>query len=443
MKSRLNSTNSYGFFSIMSEKSLPKISKNKKYKIIIKFITIFITLGLIIYIFIDYDRVNEIIKDDLYHKMLENYDKINIYADIIDYLTNYHMFFIFFIFGFCLWNLYKSFIHILGFFIIQFIIFILKLIFRKKAKILTINFDKKILSDNAINDICELTSEYECPSYRAAYVVYSYMSFITLLFREKKLRNKNITKIFFKIFFVIICIILNISLIFLIQSTIGSIFIGGAIGFIIYFIMFSLLKIDYDRSEQMIYFLDINIFFYILINAIILGIVLCLYFLLPIDPDEKNEFNYLCGNTKYECKEMNLETIFKCSNFFCNLIMIICIKLQRKYLFVDEGEFMSRNFSVEEIVEQNNLMAHIKGEETLKLNTKHILRYLCKVFISLGFAVFAYLIYKIIEYYKSENYIALSIICYLLPINLVVIYLFFLSKKLFLYLDLEMNNYSD
>ena len=96
------------------------------------------------------------------------------------------MFFIFFIFGFCLWNLYKSFIHILGFFIIQFIIFILKLIFRKKAKILTINFDKKILSHNAINDICEFTSEYECPSYRAAYVVYSYMSFITLLFREKK-----------------------------------------------------------------------------------------------------------------------------------------------------------------------------------------------------------------------------------------------------------------
>ena len=102
MKSRLNSTNSYGFFSIMSEKSLPKISKNKKYKIIIKFITIFITLGLIIYIFIDYDRVDEIIKDDLYHKMLENYDKINIYADIIDYLTNYHMFFILFIFGLCL-----------------------------------------------------------------------------------------------------------------------------------------------------------------------------------------------------------------------------------------------------------------------------------------------------------------------------------------------------
>ena len=116
--------------------------------------------------------------------------------------------------------------------------------------------------------------------------------------------------------FVIICIISNISLIFLIQSTIGSIFIGGAIGFIIYFIMFSLLKIDYDRSEQMIYFLDINIFFYILINAIILGIVLCLYFLLPIDPDEKNEFNYLCGNTNYKYKEMNLETIFKCSNFF-------------------------------------------------------------------------------------------------------------------------------
>ena len=95
MKSRLNSTNSYGFFSIMSERSLPKISKNKKYKIIIKFITIFITLGLIIYIFIDYDRVNEIIKDDLYHKMLENYDKINIYADIIDYLKLSYVFYFF------------------------------------------------------------------------------------------------------------------------------------------------------------------------------------------------------------------------------------------------------------------------------------------------------------------------------------------------------------
>ena len=178
MSGRFNSSHSYGFFSVMTDKTIQKESKTKLCISVAKLFLIMITIGLILYIFLDYDNFNEIIPDKTYEKMLENYDKFYIYPDIINYVTNYHIFLIFFIFGFCLWNIYKSFIHILGFFVIEFILFSLKLLFRKKPKILSINFEKIEISSKSLNEICEYTSEYECPSYRAAYVIYSYMSFI-------------------------------------------------------------------------------------------------------------------------------------------------------------------------------------------------------------------------------------------------------------------------
>ena len=442
MSARLNSTHSYGFFSVMTDKSLPKVSNNKLCKVITKVIIILLTIGLISYIFLDYDNFNKIFPDTTYQKMLENYDKIYIYSDIINYFTNYHVFLIFFIFGFCLWNIYKSFIHIFGFFVCEFILFILKLIFRKIPKVLTLNIDNINLSNKSLIKICSYTSEYECPSYRAAYVIYSYMSFICLLFKEKKLRNRKISKVCCRVIFAIICILLNSSLLFLMQSTIGSIIIGSGIGFIIYFFMFSLLKIDYDRSEQMVSFLNCNLSFYFLINITFAGIIIVLHFVLDLG-GEKDKFAKLCGNTEYNFKELNLETIFKSLFFFCNLTMIICIKLQRRFLFQSDGLFVSRNFNVEEIVESNNLMAQIKGEETLKFNTKHILKYLCKVLICLGIALLMYLIFQIIKYYKSENYVALSVMAYMIPTNLLIIFLFFFSKWLFIHLDLEVYTYSD
>lgn len=441
---RSNSTNSYGFFSVMSDAGLPKKSSYKKGKSIAKIITIIIVLGFITYIFFDYDNFNEILPDEIYEKILKNYDKISIYADIIDYLTNYHIFFILFMLGFCLWNIFKSFIHVLGFFVIEFVIFILKLIFMKKAKIFDFTLNSYGLSLESINDICELTSEYECPSYRAAYVIYSYMSFICLLFKEKKLRNRKLTRLFCKTLFIIICIILNISLIFLLQSTIGSIIIGSGIGFVIYLFMFSFLKIDYDRNEQMLSILNFNIIFYLLINLAALAIILFLYFFLGINVDEENEkFSNLCGNSTEYFKEMSKETIFKCIIFFCNLTMIICIKLQRKFIFQSDGDFLSRNFNIEEIVEQNNLISQIKGEESLKFNTKHTFKYLCKILICLGIALFLYLICQLIKYFREDNYILLSILSYMIPINIMIIFLFLFSKRLFIYLDLEIYSYSD
>ena len=442
MNARVNSSYSIGFFSVMSERSLPKKPDRKGLKSIAKIILILILFGVILYIFIDYSNFNQkLISDDLYQRILNNYDNLYIYADVIDHLTNFHIFLIFFIFGFCLWNIYKSFIHILGFFITELIVFILKLIFRKKAKILSMNLKDITLSPESINSLCEFTSEYECPSYRAAYVVYSYMSFICLVFKEKKLRQRKMVKIGFKIFFALICIFLNVSLIFLLQNTIGSILIGAGIGFIIYFFMFSLLKIDYDRSEQMISILNFHIIFYLLINIGIIAIILFLHFFLDIDEGEKQEFMDLCQATFYKFKEMNLETIFKSLFFFCNLTMIICIKLQKKFIFHSDGIFKSRNFNVEEITDENNLISQIKNEETLKFNTKHIVKYLCKVLICFGIALVAYLLYQIIKNFRDENYVIMSFLMYLIPTNLLIIFLFFFSKWIFISLDLEIYSY--
>jgi len=314
----------------------------------------------------------------------------------------------------------------------------------KKAKIFDFNLNNYGLSVESINDICELTSEYECPSYRAAYVIYSYMSFICLLFKEKKLRNRKLTRLFCKLLFIIICIILNISLIFLLQSTIGSILIGSGIGFIIYFFMFSFLKIDYDRNEQMLKILNFNIIFYLLINLAALTIILFLYFFLDInDKEEKENFLKLCKDSTEYYKEMSKETLFKCIIFFSNLTMIICIKLQRKFIFQSDGDFLSRNFNIEEIVEQNNLISQIKGEESLKFNTKHTFKYLCKILICLGIALFLYLICQLFKYFREDNYNLFSIMSYMIPLNVMIIFLFLFSKRLFIYLDLEIYSYSD
>ena len=442
MNSLINSSNSYELYRSMTLKNSAKNSRAKRCESITKIIIILITIGLIIYIFIDYNNFNKLISDELYKKILNNYDKIYLYSDFIDYLPNYNVFLFFFIIGFCLWNIYKSFIFILGFFITELIVFNLKLVFRKEPQIFNIEFDKKILSSKSINSICEFTSEYECPSYRAAYVVYTYMSFICLLFKEKKLRNKKILKLCLKIFFILICTFINISLLFLLQNTLGSIIIGSGIGFIFYFFMFRFLKIDYDRSEQMISIINFNIIYYILINLFIIGIILSFYFFLGEDEENKIKFLNLCGDTYFKFKEMELETIFKSLFFFCNFTMIICIKLQKKYIFLSDGIFISRNFNVEEITDENNLTAHIHQNESFKIDTNNIVKYLCKIFICLGIAFFCLLIYQIIKYFRDENYVILSFMTYLIPTNLLIIFLFFFSKWLFIYLDLEVNSYS-
>ena len=443
LDTRMDSAQSIGIFSIVSVKSFKKNDTSTKIlKLIIKIFIFIISFGIIIYIFIDYKKFNDILPNDLYSKIIENYDSIIIYSKIIDYLSNYHIFIIFFLFGFCQWNIYKSYIHFFGFFIVEYIVFILKLIFRKRPLILDLDFDKKELSNDSLNTLCEYTSEYECPSYRAAYVIYTYMSFVTLLFKEKKLKNNRCAKLTLRIIFIILSLAVNSSLILLLNAPIGSIIIGSAIGFIIYFFMFSLLKIDYDRSEQMISILNFNIFFYILINVILFfGIFFLKMFLNSNDDEDNEKFQNLCGNTTYNYKKMSSETFFKNLFFYCNLTMIICIKLQRKLIFKTDGYFISRNFNFEEIIEPNNLLAQITNEETNKFNKYFFFKYLSKLLICVIVSLFVYLIFTIIKYYRDKSYVLLSILAYSVPINILIIFLFLFAKILFINLDLEIYNY--
>ena len=444
IESRQNSSNpSVGIFSVISESTTGKSQKIITPKLIFKIILMLLLTGIIIYLFIDYERFNDFLSDDLYKYILDNYDSIIIYSKIIHFLSDYHIFMILFICGFCKWNIYKSYIHFFGFFICEYIIFLIKIIFRKEPLLLTIYSEETHLSDDAMDTLCEFTGEYECPSYRAAFVIYSYMSFISLLFKEKKLRNRQKTKIVLSIFLAIFALVMNGTLILLLQNTISSIIIGTAIGFIIYFFMFSLLKIDYDRSEQMLSILNINVFFYILINIILFSIIFVLYiFLYKEEKEEEEDYQKICKN--YSFKKMNSETFFQSLSFFCNLTMIICIKIQRKLIFENDGNFVSRNFNMEEIIDQNNLLAKIRNDETYKFNKSLFIKYIYKVLICLVIAIIAYLLFVVIKYYRNKHYyIVLSILAYTLPINLLVIFLFLFGKYLFIQLGLEIYNDSE
>jgi len=444
IESRQNSsTPSIGIFSVISDSSTGKPQQIITPKLIFKIILILLVTGLIIYLFIDYERFNEFFPDDIYDYIIKNYDSIIIYSKIIHFLSDYHIFMILFICGFCNWNIYKSCIHFFGFFICEYIIFLIKIIFKKKPFLLTIYSEETHFSEEALDTLCEFTGEYECPSYRAAFVLYSYMSFISLLFKEKKLRNHQKTKIVLSIILTIFALVMNGSLILLLQNTIASIIIGTAIGFIIYFFMFSLLKIDYDRSEQMLSILNINVFFYILVNAILFSIMFILYiFLYKEEKEEEKVYEKICND--YPLKTMSSETFFQSLSFFCNLTMIICIKIQRRLIFGNDGNFVSRNFAVEEIIDQNNLLAKIRNDETDKFNTSLFIKYIYKVLICLVVAIIAYLLFVLIKYYRNKHYyVALSILAYTLPINLLVIFLFLLGKYLFIKLGLEIHNDSE
>lgn len=442
IESRQNSsTPSLGVFSVISEKSREKSPQYPQ--LIFKITLILLVTGLIIYLFIDYEEFNEYFSDDNYKYILEHYDSIIIYSKIIHFLSDYHIFMILFIFGFCKWNIYKSCIHFLGFFICEYIIFSIKIILKKKPILLTIYSEDITLSKKYLDTLCEFTGEYECPSYRAAFVVYSYMSFISLLFKEKRLRNHKKTKVILTIFLAIFALVMNGSLILLLQNTISSIIIGTAIGFIIYFFMFSLLKINYDRSEQMLSILNINVFFYILVNVILFSILFILYiFLNKEEKEAEEEYQKICNN--YSFKKMSSETFFIGLSFFCNLTMIICIKMQRKLIFGNDGNFVSRNFNMEEIIDQNSLLATIRNDETYKFNKSLFIKYIYKVLICLAIAIITYLLFIIIKYYRNKQYyILLSILAYTLPINLLVIFLFLFGKYLFIKLGFEINNDSE
>ena len=444
IESRQNSsTPSIGIFSVISDSSTGKPQQIITPKLIFKIILILLVTGLIIYLFIDYERFNEFFPDDIYDYIIKNYDSIIIYSKIIHFLSDYHIFMILFICGFCNWNIYKSCIHFFGFFICEYIIFLIKIIFKKKPFLLAIYSEDTHFSEEALDTLCEFTGEYECPSYRAAFVLYSYMSFISLLFKEKKLRNHQKTKIFLSIILTIFALVMNGSLILLLQNTIASIIIGTAIGFIIYFFMFSLLKIDYDRSEQMLSILNINVFFYILVNAILFSIMFILYiFLYKEEKEEEKVYEKICND--YPLKTMSSETFFQSLSFFCNLTMIICIKIQRRLIFGNDGNFVSRNFAMEEIIDQNNLLAKIRNDEIDKFNTSLFIKYIYKVLICLVVAIISYLLFVLIKYYRNKHYyVALSILAYTLPINLLVIFLFLLGKYLFIKLGLEIHNDSE
>ena len=344
IESRQNSSNpSVGVFSVISESITKKSQQIITPKLIFKIILLLLANGIIIYLFIDYERFNEFLSDDLFKYILDNYDSIIIYSKIIYLLSDYHIFMVLFILGFCKWNIYKSCIHFLGFFICEYIIFLIKIIFKKEPLLLTIYSEDIHLSEEALDTLCEFTGEYECPSYRAAFVIYSYMSFISLLFKEKKLRKHQKTKIVLSIFLAIFALVMNGSLVLLLQNTISSIIIGTAIGFIIYFFMFSLLKIDYDRSEQMLSILNINVFFYILINVILFSIIFILYIFLNKEKEKEEDYQKICNN--YSFKKMSSETFFQSLSFFCNLTMIICIKIQRKLIFGNDGNFVPSHVS--------------------------------------------------------------------------------------------------
>lgn len=440
--SRIDSIPSFGLLSMSSEKD-PKNKVVKTIKFILKILIFILVFGIILYLFIGHENFDTLFEYDRYLNILNNYDSYILYVKILLILSDYRIFIILFTFGFCIWNVYKSYIHFIGFFFVEYSFYLLKLLFKREPKILSLNNNKDNIPPESLRFLCEITSGYEFPSFRAANVMYSLMSFIALLFKEKKIKYYKKAKIILSIIFFIIGLVLNAGLILLLQNSISSLIIGGAVGFIIYFFMFNILKINYDRSEQLLFFMNIDIIFFIILNIALLLIMVFLRLLVGTDEEIDEKYEKLCHNTNFNYKSMSYETFFQSLFFFCNLTMMMSLKLQRKFIFTGDGNFVSVNFNVEEISEQNNLMSRISISETYKFDKKIIWKYLAKVFLCLGMTFVFYLLFLLLDHFRGESYIVISIIEFVLPINCLIIFLFLLSKPLFIYLDLEFSNDSE
>ena len=415
-----------------------KENKKKNKRIIINLIIIIITLIIITIVFFQQEKIDKFFEN--YY--LSTYDSSHLLLFyLIDSFSTYKIIIVIFVFGFCQWNIYKNTIMVLGNLLCYYIIFLLKLILKTDP---FINYIKnlKTNSNNNINinedyykTIKKFASEYGCPSFRSTLTIFAYLSFVELLFKEKNYKRNKICKYIFYIIFTIIIIIIIFFLIIFLTNSATNILVGALIGFMIYFIMFHLLRIDYDRSDQMIALLKIKTLYYIIINIIMVFILYIIYII-----DDSNNSTHL-------------KTFLKSLCFTYNITMIISLKLLKNCYYKSDSIFVSRNFLVDEILDEDNLFNRISKEEVRKWDKTKILNYVYRCLICLiatvGCILIRYLLFLIWknldndENKKSVNYLIFGLIYYLLPFHLLMFSLFFVSKVLFHKFKLIDNEYDN
>ena len=433
---------SYSLSNYVEELDTKKEQKDNKKKNKRKILNLIIMITtLILIIIFSYLRKNIDTFSEKYFLSFYEDNKL-FYFYLIDFVSTYKIIILIYVFGFCQWNIYKSVVMALGNLLCYYIIFVLKLIlktnsFTKHIDYIRNNSTEIIISDEYYHIVNKLASGYSCPSLRSTLIIFAYLSFVELLFKEKNFKRNRICKYIFYIIFIIIIIIINWCMILFLLNSASNVLVGTLIGFIIYFIMFQLLRIDYDRSDQMIQLLKIKIIYYLLINIIMVFIVYIIYL---FDSNPNDDI-------------IPIKTFLKSLCFTYDITMIISLKLLKDCYYKSDSIFISRNFLVDEILDEDNLFNRISNEEIRKWDKRKILNYLYRCLICLvmtgGCALLMYLISLIFESIENEkgkkgaSYFICGLIYYLLPFHLLMYLLFFISKVLFHKFKLIDNEYEN
>lgn len=351
------------------------------------------------------------------------------YLQTIFYLSSPFAFIFILILFYNYWNVHQSLVFHIGFQICVYLSSLIQMILQR----CTLFIEKGYKPNN-----CKFSSYFSSPAYESVISTYLYLSFVTTLFGKKKTNKKTVIKIISYILIIILILFINTVLFLQKVYYFMDIIFGLSIGFGVYYMLYCVIQQKFENSKQMIYFVKLNIFYFLITNFVLFGIYLFIYFWLRNQDHKYNEiYQLLCP--EYKFVHIEYEVFGEGLIFLSNLIVIIAVKCEYLIIFNKSNEnFTVYNFNlyIDEYTDKDTIASFLTKGTYKQWNDTTFLKYLIRVLISF-LVFFISIITMLFINYTESNYFYLKLINKLLPLNLVSSFLFFFSKLLFKYLNIS------
>ena len=327
------------------------------------------------------------------------------------------------------WNVHQSLVFHIGFQICVYLSSLLQMIISRN----TLFIEKEYPPNN-----CELSSYFSSPANESVISAYIYLSFVTTLFGKKKMNKNSVIKVITYIFAILLILFLNTVLFFQKVYYLMDIIFGLSIGFGVYYMLYCVINQRFERPHQMLYFVKLNIFYFLITNFVLFGVYLFVYFWIR---NRDNKYNEIYGSLcpEYKFVHIEYEVFGEGLIFISNLIAILAIKCEYLIIFnKSDDNFSAYNFTfyIDEYTDKDTIASFLTKGTYKQWNDTTFMKYLMRVFISF-LVFFISIITMLFINYNESNYIYLKLINKLLPLNLVASFLFFFSKLLFKYFKLS------
>lgn len=403
--------------------------RNKIRPLILIFILYTITIFTAQYFYSDYlfnvskEWTKKIQKDDNFINILP------ILETFSNFIGTYRMFGLIVLFVYNSANISKSFALIMVCFICNYVSAILKILYH--SPFLYYEDD----NGSIIPSRCQ--GGWGNPSENSLTSTCVFLTLWKIVFDCGRLRFKKNAKIISLICLILLIIIVNLCKLFAGLSSLDQIIFGMTVGFMIFFFIFYVIRIDLNNGRGLTKIVNFHLFYYLLINLVLAGGIVLVHFFLSgnneliekyntnitktICYDKINNISKIHDNLKYDN-----EAFIICATFFGNIGILIGLKFEYKYMFnSNELNWRQYNFDKEEGDEESLLSKLSISKETQWNHTTFFFSFLRIIFVALISIIF---LLPTLFIPFNWNLAIILIFKIILPYNLVVFNLFYLNK---------------